>query len=91
MSFVLFLGKKANRIDKIQNSDYGEEKLLQDEIEKYPEVLSISSSESLVSLAKEYSVATGSIDLICVDREGKIYLIETKLQKNSDKRKAVAQ
>jgi hypothetical protein len=42
-------------------------------------------------LAREVSAGSGSIDAVGVDKEGEIYLIETKLFKNQDKRKVIAQ
>lgn len=45
----------------------------------------------LLVLAREFHTAHGSIDAFGVDREGEVYLIETKLYRNADKRYIVAQ
>ncbi len=75
----------------IEAKEYDEEKILQEMIMQQPEVLSIPFSNKLVSLCTEYPVVNGWIDLLCVGDEGRIYIIEAKLQKNIDKRKVIAQ
>jgi len=42
-------------------------------------------------LVTEYCIGSGLADLIAFDKGGKIYIIETKLSKNTDRRKALAQ
>jgi hypothetical protein len=89
-NFILFLPKNSKEVKKIPATDYEEEKTLQDLIEKHPELLPLSSGR-IATLAREYPIAGGSIDLLCMDNEAKIYIVETKLQKNSDRRQAIAQ
>ncbi|WP_456468484.1 hypothetical protein [Archaeoglobus sp.] len=89
MRYVLV--KEGESIRKVEVAEFGEERMLQEMTERHPEVLSIPSSGSIVPLVKEYSVNTGSVDLIAFDESGRIYLIETKLHRNFDKRKALAQ
>lgn len=86
----MFLPKNSNKVEKIPATDYEEEKTLQDLVEKHPELLPLSSGR-IITLVREYPIAGGSIDLLCVDDEAKIYIVETKLQKNSDRRQAIAQ
>lgn len=88
--FILFLPKNSKEVKKIPATEYKEEKTLQDLIEKHPELLPLSSGR-IATLAREYPIAGGSIDLLCVDNEAKIYIVETKLQKNSERREAIAQ
>jgi hypothetical protein len=45
----------------------------------------------LVFLTREFGVPSGSIDLLGVDDEGYIYVIETKLYRSSERRRALAQ
>ena len=42
-------------------------------------------------LAREFPVGCGVIDALGVDREGEIYIVETKLYKNPDKKVVIAQ
>jgi len=91
MKYILVLNKEKNEILKVEVAKFGEERKLQNIIEKHPEVLSIPTSGSIVPLVTEYPTNTGRIDLIAFDEEGRIYIIETKLHRNYDKRKALAQ
>jgi hypothetical protein len=45
----------------------------------------------LVYLTREFGAPSGSIDLLGVDDEGYIYIIETKLYRSSERRRALAQ
>jgi RecB family endonuclease NucS len=45
----------------------------------------------LAFLTREFGVPSGSIDLLGVDDEGYIYIIETKLHRSSERRRALAQ
>ena len=51
----------------------------------------IKEDIKLLILAREFPTNSGPIDAIGTDRNGEIYLIETKLYKNPDKRTVVAQ
>ena len=53
---------------------------------KHPEALSIPAVGAIVPLTTEYPINTGSVDLLAFNEGGRIYLIETKLHKNYDKR-----
>ena len=45
----------------------------------------------MLVLAREFYTSSGPIDAIAIDRDGEIYIIETKLYKNTDKRLALSQ
>ncbi len=45
----------------------------------------------LLILAREFPTHSGPIDALGIDREGDIYIVETKLYRNPDKRTVVAQ
>jgi len=84
-------GKNARRIEK---TSIVKESYLQNYICANPESIplyDIREDIRLLILAKEFAISAGSIDAIGVDDEGKIYVIETKLYKNPDKRHVVAQ
>ncbi|MBK7447808.1 MAG: hypothetical protein IPJ45_17645 [Ignavibacteria bacterium] len=42
-------------------------------------------------VAREFRTDSGSIDALAIDKDGDLYVIETKLFRNSDKRTVVAQ
>jgi len=84
-------GKNAKRVDP---SSFGMEDSLQQYIYDNPEsvpVYEISEDIRLLILAREFPTNSGPIDALGVDQEGTIYVIETKLYKNPDKRLVVAQ
>ena len=84
-------GKNAKKIDK---STIEREGYLQKYIYDNPECIplyDIKEDIRLLILAREFPTHSGSIDAIGIDREGEIYIIETKLYKNRDKRTVVAQ
>ncbi len=46
---------------------------------------------TLITLAREFSTTSGPIDVLGIDVDGRIYIIETKLKKNTDRRDILAQ
>jgi hypothetical protein len=84
-------GKGAIKLNKIA---YGLEDRLQQYIHNNPESIplyDIKEDVQLLILAREFQTGSGPIDAFGVDKEGEIYLVETKLYKNPDKRTVVAQ
>ncbi len=84
-------GKDARKIEK---STFKDEGYLQNYIYDNPESIplyEIKEDIRLLILAREFPTHSGSIDAVGIDREGEIYIIETKLYKNRDKRTVVAQ
>jgi hypothetical protein len=84
-------GKEAKKIDK---SDFEKENYLQNLIHENPEsipVYEISEDKKLFVVAREFSTGSGPIDALAIDQDGDIYVVETKLYKNPDKRTVVAQ
>jgi hypothetical protein len=84
-------GKNAIRVEE---SRFEEEVDLQNYICANPESIpfdDIKKDIKLLILAKEFAVTVGSIDALGLDKEGNIYVVETKLYKNSDKRHVIAQ
>jgi hypothetical protein len=84
-------GKGAVKVDK---SSFELEDHLQQYIYNNPETIplyDIQEDIRLLILAREFTTPSGSIDALGVDKDGEIYLVETKLYKNPDKRPVVAQ
>lgn len=84
-------GKDAEKIDP---SSFTKEGLLQEYIFQNPEsipIYDIRDDIKLLILAREFATDSGPIDAVGIDNTGDIYLIETKLYKNPDKRQVVAQ
>jgi len=84
-------GKNAKRIDP---ANFGKENYLQQYIYENPESIplyEIKEDIRLLILKREFPTDSGPIDALGIDKDGEIYLIETKLYKNPDKRLVVAQ
>ncbi len=84
-------GKNAKKLNKtgVDSEDY-----LQEYIHENPDSLPLDEYKEdlhLLILAREFSTKSGPIDAVGVDQDGEIYLIETKLYKNPDKRHVLAQ
>jgi hypothetical protein len=84
-------GKNAKKLARaaIQQEDY-----LQRYIYDNPDCLPLEELKEnlrLLVLAREFSTASGPIDALGVDGDGDIYILETKLYKNPDKRVVLAQ
>jgi len=79
---------------KIEESKFERESKLQEYIYDNPEVLPIEEIEDeipFIIVAREVPTNSGPIDAVGLDVNGNIYVIETKLYNNSDKRKVIAQ
>jgi len=84
-------GKKSQKIDR---TPFGLEDSLQEYIHDNPEAIplyDIKEDIRLLVLVREFPTESGFIDALGIDETGEIYLIETKLYKNQDKRQVVAQ
>ena len=78
----------------VRKSSFGKEDSLQEYIHQHPEAIPIYDIETdkrLFVAAREFRTESGPIDALAVDKDGEIYVIETKLHANTDKRLVVAQ
>lgn len=84
-------GVSARRIDK---AEIAREDYLQQYIHENPDAIPIyelHEDKRLLILKREFATAAGPIDALAVDKDGELYIVETKLYKNPDKRTVVAQ
>jgi hypothetical protein len=84
-------GAKARRLEP---QPLEAEKVLQKYIIENPECLPMDEIEEelrVVLVAREFPAGNGSIDALGLDSEGGVYIIETKLYRNADKRRVLAQ
>ncbi len=92
MAVIIFRkGMGPKRVDRAYLTDELE---LQNYVFQNPEILPFEELKDQVQftvLLREYPVSVGSIDILGVDNEGDLYIIETKLYKNPDKRRVLAQ
>jgi hypothetical protein len=91
---AIIVSKNGGNAVKLDKSSFEDEDYLQQFICQNPDsvpLYDIKEDIKLLILAREFPVGSGAIDALGVDREGEIYIVETKLYKNPDKRAVVAQ
>jgi hypothetical protein len=91
---TLIISRGGSSTKKIDKSDFEKESYLQEYIHKNPEsipVYEIQEDKKLFVAAREFPTESGPIDALAIDKDGEIYIVETKLYKNPDKRTVVAQ
>ncbi len=68
---------------------YQAEAELHDLVEKAPQMLPLAGSPRLTVLGREVRLGTGSADLLAVESTGRLVIIEVKLARNAESRRAV--
>ncbi len=84
-------GRNAQRVDP---SSFESEDDLQRYIYENPDSIplyEIKEDIRLLIVSREFATPSGPIDAVGIDKDGDLYLVETKLYKNPDKRTVVAQ
>lgn len=90
----LIISKNGRNATKLDRTSFANEDELQGYIYENPDAVplyEIKEDIRICILARELPTQSGPIDAVGVDADGDIYLIETKLYKNQDKRHVVAQ
>ena len=90
----IIITKNGKKAKKITESNFVNEDGLQNFIYENPDsvpLYEIDEDIRLLILAREVPTRSGPIDAIGIDANGEVYIIETKLYKNPDKRLVVAQ
>jgi len=91
---TIIFSENGGNAHLIEKSSVGNENYLQDYIHKNPEavpIYEIDENKKLFVAVREFPTNSGPIDAIGFDVDGDIYIVETKLYKNYDKRTVVAQ
>lgn len=91
---AIIVSKKGENAQKIEKQGFDKEDYLQNYIHNNPELIpvyEIEEDKRLFVVAREFSTESGPIDALAIDKDGDIYIVETKLYKNPDKRTVVAQ
>jgi hypothetical protein len=91
---TIIVSKDGKNAKKIPRSSFEQEKELQKYLEDNPDIVPIYEIDEdleLLVLAREFRTNSGPIDALGTDKNGIIYIIETKLVKNPDRRHIVAQ
>jgi hypothetical protein len=90
----IIISKNGKDAEKVEQSSFGLEDNLQQYIYDNPgsiPLYDIDEDTRLFIAAREFGTRSGPIDALGFDSSGNIYVVETKLYKNPDKRTVVAQ
>lgn len=91
---AIIISKNGKNAEKIDPSNFELEDKLQEYIYDNPDAIplyDIDEDTRLFIAAREFNTKSGPIDALGFDAHGNIYVVETKLYKNPDKRTVVAQ
>ncbi len=91
---AIIITKDGKDAEKIEKSDLEKEGHLQSYIHENPDSIpayEIKEDKKLFVVAREFSTESGPIDALAIDKDGDLYVVETKLYKNPEKRTVVAQ
>lgn len=91
---AIIVSRNNKDAEKLDPLEFGLESNIQEYVLDNPNVIplyDISEDTRLFVAAREFRTTSGPIDALGFDEAGNIYVVETKLYKNADKRKVVAQ
>ncbi len=91
---AIIISKKGKNAKRLEKTSFEQEEELQKYIFNNPACISLDEIKEDVQFLvvdREFPISVGSIDVLEVDSEGDIYILETKLYKNPDKRFVLAQ
>lgn len=83
---------EGNKTKVLNEKGFDNEALLQDVVEKFPEVIALEDlgvTEPFMVIGREVQTKAGYIDVLCIDGEGVLTVVETKLAKNAQIRREV--
>ena len=91
---AIIVSKDGRNAKRVEPTPIAQEDYLQNYIHQNPEAIPVTELKEgtkLLILAREFPTESGPIDALGIDSDGDIYVIETKLYKNPDKRLVIAQ
>lgn len=91
---TIIISKNGAGATRVRETGVSKELHLETYVAANPETLpldDIREELKLVTLGQQFPTESGPIDVIAVDDQGELYLIETKLFRNPDKRQVIAQ
>lgn len=83
---------EGNQTKVLDQKAFDNETLLQDVVERFPEVIALDDlgvTEPFIVIGREVATKAGYIDVLCIDGDGVLTVIETKLARNSQIRREV--
>lgn len=91
---TVIVSRNGDKGNSQEPTGFKDEKELEEYIILNPECIplnEIDRKEKIVILASQFIVDNNRFDILATDKNGEIYIIETKLYKNPDKRKVTSQ
>ena len=91
---AIIISKNGKGARKVEQATVDEEDYLQQYVSENPDSLPLSDIKEgakLLVIGREFDTESGPIDVLAIDGDGDLYIIETKLYKNPDKRLVIAQ
>ena len=83
----------GGRVTPLSETEFTGEGKLQDYLEKYPTLIPLADivegASDLICIGREVAAGPGSIDLLCIDKDGLLTVVETKLRRNREARREV--
>jgi len=83
----------AGKAVPLNETKFTEEGKLQDYLEEYPALIPLAdvveSASDLLCIGREVGAGSGSIDLLCIDKDSLLTIVETKLRRNREARREV--
>jgi len=77
----------------LNETKFTEEGKLQDYLEEYPTLIPLADivegASDLLCIGREVGAGSGSIDLLCIDKDSFLTVVETKLRRNREARREV--
>ncbi len=81
--------RQEDEWQRLSPSGFPSEERLHDLVESAPGLLPLSGNPSVVVLGREVAVGPGYADLVAVEPDGRLVIVEIKLRRNSEARRAV--
>lgn len=91
---TIIVSKDRKNAERLESSEFGLESEIQEYIYDNPNTIPLYEIDTDIRLfiaAREFQTRSGPIDALGFDQNGNIYVVETKLYRNPDKRTVVAQ
>jgi hypothetical protein len=91
---AIIVSRGGSEVTKVVETPLQKEDVLQEYVMNHPECLPLEELKDdirLMSIGREFMIGGERIDVLAIDGDGDLYVIETKLFKNPDKRTVVAQ
>jgi len=80
-------------VTPLNETKFTEEGKLQDYLEEYPTLIPLADivegASTLICIGREVGAGSGSIDLLCIDKDSLLTIVETKLRRNREARREV--